>query len=655
MVSLLDLRARARSEEVEAVVEDILDWLTLRLPRPPILACIGGSCMRERKEVLDRVEAKVRAAGGRGVVRVHAGLDPVLRLPTDEAVTLLIEEAACAPGLAEFLSAAKGIVVISSSLDDWALASRDFLPARTFALPPAVVPEAPLPVLRDQPAFGHLAAVCALGLAAPVRLIERLSGQSLDALIEAMGMDLVSYEGVGGERWVVANDRRRWRQATSEGRLGLSGLAEAIARIAGPEESAVVLAMLWRLELEGRRDLASRTLSLLGSRLPFMLPRESEAVVTWAQVLRQLDQPWLARRALDTIAPLNIDNWRLRQERSLVDLATGEPSGLAEADERAEIAESANAEALVGWSRVAEAQGRRSAADRFLRGAMARDPNDPRLLLSAARLAARRGILEAAESHCRAAEAILPACAALQSEWGHVLAECGEWSDAAVRVERAARMEPWNARHRITLARLRLYAGAYDAAAVAVREALILMPDSEESIRLAQDIELARSRIAVTTAASRRPIGRLRQLLGTFPSEAALKVWRIAREGAGRVLTIPLPPTEAHVPLGLAADAGGKAAWVAYGDETTAIALTESARGELVATVEARHTPVEGAVITLVEVDAAGTATEHAVGVTGPNGEVSFGPVGPLEFILAPSARGRCRLRVVFPPEPEES
>src|SRR5512132_862836 len=88
-VSLLDLRARARSKEVEAVVEDILEWVKLQLPRPPILACVGGSGVRERKKVLDRIEAGLRSTGGRSVIRVDAGLDPVVRLPTDEPVTLL--------------------------------------------------------------------------------------------------------------------------------------------------------------------------------------------------------------------------------------------------------------------------------------------------------------------------------------------------------------------------------------------------------------------------------------------------------------------------------------------------------------------------------------------------------------------------------------
>lgn len=137
------------------------------------------------------------------------------------------------------------------------------------------------------------------------------------------------------------------------------------------------------------------------------------------------------------------------------------------------------------------------------------------------------------------------------------------------------------------------------------------------------------------------------------------KAWSALVQKIGRIVWAPVEEawisaaTLEGQPVAVSGESGAApshATWVAYGDAEMCVALTETSGGELIATVESGKVPVEGALVTLVEMDSFGNPSDRATGITDGKGEVILGKAGAFQSFLLPAARSRWRVRVVIPP-----
>lgn len=145
-------------------------------------------------------------------------------------------------------------------------------------------------------------------------------------------------------------------------------------------------------------------------------------------------------------------------------------------------------------------------------------------------------------------------------------------------------------------------------------------------------------------------IAALRESPGRSPAIRALRELLAA---VGRPFEFAAPTTVAQAGV-LASPAGAMAIALRYGDATTRITVIERLHGELVAIVEERGEPVEGAEVALVDVTDRTSPSELAAGVTGADGEAKLGAAQRFAALLDAAARQRIKVKVVLPPEPEE-
>jgi tetratricopeptide (TPR) repeat protein len=302
------------------------------------------------------------------------------------------------------------------------------------------------------------------------------------------------------------------------------------------------------------------------------------------------------------------------------------------------------------------------------------------LQLAGARVLAGAHEWDRAEQAFERALQLAPGATAVLTEWARALARDGRLGDAAARLGRAVEVEPWNVAHRVALARMEVARGRLDDAETAARAALAVAPEDPSAANALALVEAARQRWEPAAATAQAALGRepsaeghhvlariaegrgqltaavrhLRDALGLDPRRDELRrAWRelLARVGSsfGFATASAMPGLAA--PALAAAPAGARGPrWIMHEQDDARVLLSESTGGEVIASVEARGRPVEGAEVILLEQTAEGRHDERASGVTDDHGEVSLGLAPQFPGLLAGRGDAGWRVQVALPP-----
>ncbi|HEX2436971.1 MAG TPA: tetratricopeptide repeat protein [Methylomirabilota bacterium] len=587
-------QAEAREELVDAIAERLAD-----VAGAARVALIGGAAA-DRAEILERVDRRVVGLG-RATLRLDAARDPFVS-PLAARRVVLLDDALAAPLLDDLVRLAPVPVLIAADETTWtastASAPGESLVARTFRLG-AATGHAPAPRSRD---------------------LEHEARAALES---------------GDARGIVAALQRLARR-------GRPGRARALIRGAGP-----------------------RIVSLLDNRLA--------GALAWARLLRVLGEPALASLALDRATPG--DDALVHRERALL-LADG--GDLAAACRVLEATATA-VPALDTLAALEARRGNRQAAVAALTRALEIAPYYSALHLRLARvLAGDRDWDRAVQAFERALH-LVPGATGVLTEWARALVADGRLGEAAAMLGRAIAVEPWNVAHRLALARLDVERGALDEAEAAGRAALALAPDEPDAMHALALVEAARQHWEPATTTAQAALGRepsseghrvlariaegrdqLAAALGHLRNALALDPWRDDLRRKWRELLARVGTTFAFAPtgptMGVAAPAlaaapsrrGGR--WIMHEQGDARVLLSESAGGELIASVESGGRPVEGVAVTILESTGPERYEERATGATDEHGEAMLGLAALFGGLLGGSSGATWRIQVTLPP-----